>query len=258
MELSSWRRLSDRGPDLVLCLDFPGGRASAGFPDLAASSTADVSFLHVGRIGAGPLDEAVARWTDEALAGGGAVRAVLGYCAGASLATCVADAVAERQAAPRVLLFDAARTGAGSLAGEFGGILQSSAEHLTEQEREDAQALADTLVEEHPDDLPRVADALAARYDELMRSVATRLSLDDYFRGELVKGFRTYLDYLLLASAGRFGLAAGEPLFVHSRDYPLPVDGDVHLTVFDVEHEELLRDDRVRAHVATHLRGVPA
>lgn len=257
MELSSWRRLSDRGPDLVLCLDFPGGRASAGFPDLAASSPVDASFLHVERIGAGPLDEVVARWTDEALARG-AVRAVLGYCAGASLATCVADAVAERQPAPRVLLFDAARTGAGSLAGEFGGIVDASAEHLTEREREDTQTLADTLVEEHPDDLTLVADALVARYDDLMRSVATRLSLDDYFRGELVKGFRTYMDYLLLAAGGRFELKSGEPRFVHSRDHPLPVDGDVHLTVFDVEHDELLRDDQVRAHLTAALKGVRA
>ncbi len=31
MKLTNWRQLSDRGPDLVLCLDFPGGRAAAGF-----------------------------------------------------------------------------------------------------------------------------------------------------------------------------------------------------------------------------------
>jgi len=33
MELTDWRQLSDRGPDLVLCLDFPGGRAAAGFAE---------------------------------------------------------------------------------------------------------------------------------------------------------------------------------------------------------------------------------
>ena len=36
MELTNWRQLSDRGPDLVPCLDFPGARAAAGFAELAA------------------------------------------------------------------------------------------------------------------------------------------------------------------------------------------------------------------------------
>ncbi|NUT45747.1 MAG: hypothetical protein HOV94_00305, partial [Saccharothrix sp.] len=47
MELTHWRQLVDRGPELVLCLDFPGGRAAAGFADLAAGVEVDACFLHL-------------------------------------------------------------------------------------------------------------------------------------------------------------------------------------------------------------------
>jgi hypothetical protein len=70
MELTDWRQLSDRGPDLVPCLDFPGGRAAAGFAELAAGVRVDACFLHIGRAGAGPLAACVDRWADELLATG--------------------------------------------------------------------------------------------------------------------------------------------------------------------------------------------
>src|SRR5579859_5790470 len=94
MELTNWRQLSDRGPDLVPCLDFPGARAAAGFAELAAGVPVDACFLHFRQTGAGPLAACVGRWGDELLATGRPVRAVLGYCAGTALATRLADAIA--------------------------------------------------------------------------------------------------------------------------------------------------------------------
>src|SRR5579859_3887544 len=94
MELTNWRQLSDRGPDLVPCLDFPGARAAAGFAELAAGVPVDACFLHFRQAGAGPLAACVDRWADELLATGRPVRAVLGYCAGTALATRLADAIA--------------------------------------------------------------------------------------------------------------------------------------------------------------------
>ena len=94
MKLTNWRQLSDGGPDLVPCLDFPGGRAVAGFPELAAAVPIDASFLHNQRATADPLAVCVDRWVAELTATGRPVRAVLGFCSGSALATRVADAIA--------------------------------------------------------------------------------------------------------------------------------------------------------------------
>ncbi|MFE2753917.1 hypothetical protein ACFXGA_18160 [Actinosynnema sp. NPDC059335] len=254
MGLTHWRELSDRGQDLVLCLDFPGGRAVAGFPDLAAGVTADASFLHLADPGTGAVDERAERWVAEVSATGRPVRAVLGFCAGAALATCVADAVAESGPPPPVLLFDAVATTAGSLSHQFTSTLETSADHLTEAELDDARALADGLVEAHPDDPPRIAAALVERYDALMGEVAARLSLNDFFRRQLTGGFTAYLDYLLLAAQGRFHTRFGEPVFVSSREHEPPVDG-VERRDVDVEHSDLLRAAEVHDLVAGLLMG---
>ncbi|QFZ21242.1 hypothetical protein [Saccharothrix syringae] len=254
MELTSWRCLADRGTDLVLCLDFPGGRAAAGFAELAAGVPVGACFLHIGRTGPGPLEEAVDRWVAEALGTGRPVRAVLGYCAGTALATRVADAVAEAAAPPVVLLFDAVATTSGSLAHQFTTALETSAAHLTADELDDARRLADELVEAHPDDPAPVAAGLTGRYDRLMGAVAARLSLNDFFRQELTCGFTDYADYLLLAAQGGFATRAGEPLFLSSKDHEPPVAGARDLALA-VEHTDLLRDAEVHALVAELLRG---
>ncbi|WP_367128735.1 hypothetical protein [Saccharothrix sp. HUAS TT1] len=254
MELTHWRQLSDRGPDLVLCLDFPGGRAAAGFADLAAGVDVGASFLHLAQPGAGPLDACVDRWVADAASTGRPVRAVLGYCAGAALATCVADAVAGSAAPPVTLLFDAVGTSAGSLAHQFTSSLETSAEHLTADELDGARALADGLVEAHPDDLPRIAAALVAAYDGLMGAVAGRLGLNEYFRQQLTGGFTAYVEYLLLAGAGRFDTRSGTPLFVSSKDQEPPVEDAKGLAV-DVDHTDLLRAAEVHGLVAELLMG---
>ena len=146
MKLTNWRQLSDGGPDLVLCLDFPGGRAVAGFPELAAGVPADASFLHIRQAGAGPLAECVDRWVAEFTATGRPVRAVLGFCTGAALATRVADAIAATAPPPVVVLFDAMSPTGDSLASEFTSALESSAQHLTADELADARGLAEQLV----------------------------------------------------------------------------------------------------------------
>ncbi|HET9143121.1 hypothetical protein [Actinophytocola sp.] len=257
MELTDWQPLSDRGPDLVLCLDFPGGRAEAGFAELAAAVPVDACFLHIGHSGfAGveSLDTGVARWVAQARSTGRPVRAVLGYCAGAALATGVADAVAATGPPPVVLLFDAVATAGGSLCGEFIAAVESSAGHLTADELDGARLLAEELLESRPDDLPGLAAELRDRYDRLMGAVAQRLSLNEFFRQELTRGFTAYLDYLLLASQGRFELRDATPLFLSSKDHEPPADGVRNISL-DAGHTELLRDAEVHKLVAGLLRG---
>lgn len=263
MELTNWRKLSDQGSDLVPCLDFPGWRAAAGFSDLADGVAADACFLHF-RPSAGPLAVCVDRWVAEFTATGRPVRAVLGYCAGASLATRLADAIAEAAGPgqsstaaappPMVVLFDAVPTNGESLASQFTLALESNARHLTADELADARELSEKLVATHPDDLPRIAAALADRYDRLMHAVAARLSVHDLFRQELTSAFTSYLEYLMLANEGGFEMRTTIPLFLCSSGYEPPVAG-ARTIMLDIDHAELLRAPQVHQLVTDLLTG---
>jgi hypothetical protein len=236
MKLTNWRQLSDRGPDLVLCLDFPGGRATAGFPELAAGAATDASFLHNQR------------------ANGHPVRAVLGFCAGTTLATRVADAIAANDPPPMVVLFDAVPTTGDSLTGQLPSALESSARYLTADELADARDLSEQLAATYPDDLPRIAATLTDRYARLMRAVADRLSLHEFTFKELTDGFTAYLDYLLLTSEGGFDMRSTTPLYVCSNGYQPPVE-DARTITLDIDHADLLRAPEAHKLVADLLTG---
>ncbi|HZR50600.1 MAG TPA: hypothetical protein VFB06_13890 [Streptosporangiaceae bacterium] len=253
MELTDWRTLSDQGPALVPCLDFPGWRAAAGFADLADGVAADACFLHF-RPSAGPLAVCVDRWVAEFTATGRPVRAVLGYCAGASLATRLADAIAATGPPPMVVLFDAVPITGDSMTSQFTSTLESSAQHLTADELADARDLSEQLVTKYPDDLPRIATTLTDRYNRLMGAVADRLSLPAFLLQELTDAFTTYLDYLLLAGEGGFDMRTTTPLFLTSADYEPPVEG-ARTIALDIDHDDLLRDPEVHELVANLLRG---
>jgi hypothetical protein len=256
MGLACWRELADGGGDLVACLDFPGTRAEAGFGDLAAGVGGDGCFLHLEPPGPGPVPLAVrARcWAGELAGTGRAVRAVLGYCAGTALATVLADAVTAAAPVPLVVLLDAVPVTGESLAGQFTTVLEASARHLTGGELEGARALAADLAGTGPGDLAAAAGVLAGRYDQLMGAVAARLSLHQALRRELSATFAAYLDYLLLASEGGFGLRAGTPLFLTSAGFEAPVP-DARVITVDAAHADLLRDPAVHDLIAGLLTG---
>jgi hypothetical protein len=261
-ELTDWQLLCDRGADLVLCMDFAGGRAAAGFAELASAVPVDSCFLHIRPPDPGVepdlLDTRIEHWVRQVLGTGRPVSAVLGFCGGASLATCVADAISAAGCPPpRVVLFDAVvMTGATALHDQFTSAIAASAEHLTETERDDAHRYAEALLDKYPNDLPGIATALAARYDALMAGVARRLSLSEIFLQELTSGFTSYLTYLLLASQGRLETHTGTPLFVSSVDHELEQTVAPATTVsLDVDRAELLRDAETNKLVADVLRG---
>jgi len=196
--------------------------------------------LHVRLAGAGQLAVCAGRWADELAATGRPVRAVLGFCAGTALATRLADAVAVTGPPPMVVLFDAVCITGSSLAGQFTSALESAARYLTAGELADARGLSEQLVEMYPGDLPRIAAALAGRYDELIRAVAGRLSVQEFPRRELTGAFTAYLDYLLLASEGGFDMRTTTPLFLSSAGYEPPVQG-ARAIALDIGHADLLR-----------------
>jgi hypothetical protein len=254
MELTSWRELSDQGPDLVPCLDFPGVRAAAGFAELAAGVPAGACFLHLGHAGVGTLAACVDRWASELLATGRPVRAVLGYCAGTAMATRLADAIAAAGPPPAVVLFDAVPTTGGSLAGEFTSAIESNAKHLTAGELADAHGLAEKLMEACQEDLPRIAAALTERYELLIRAIARRLSVGEVFCRELTGAFTAYLGYLVLASEGGFDMRAVAPLYVCSVGYEPPM-ADARMIALDTDHDDLLRFPHVHELVTDLLTG---
>lgn len=259
MELTTWRELCDRGADLVLCLDFPGGRAAAGFAELAAGISTELCFLHIGQLGPGAaprLDAHLDEWVGEALGTGRPVRAVLGYCAGAALATRVADALSATTPVipPTVVLFDAVAATGDTLRDQFVSSVEASSTHLAASELDDARHWSAELLSDHPDDLPRVAAGLVDRYDRLMAGLADRLSLDAFFHQELTAGFAAYMAYLLLAGQGGLDLRVGTPLFLSSQDHELPVDPAKSMS-FDVGRDQLLRDTDVLTFVAGVLGG---
>jgi hypothetical protein len=261
-ELTDWRLLCDRGPDLVLCMDFAGGRVAAGFAELASATPVASCFLHIGPPDPGVepdlLDTRLERWVRQVLGTGRPVRAVLGFCGGACLATRVADAIASAgNPPPSVVLFDAVVvTGGTALSDQFTAALTASAEHLTEAELDGAHRYAESVLDRFPNDLPGVAVALADRYDTLMASMASRLSLHEVFRQELTTAFTRYLTYLLLASQGGLDMRAGTPLFVSSVDHELAQAGEHARTVsLAADRAGLLRDAETAKLVADVVKG---
>jgi hypothetical protein len=256
--MAYWLELADRGPGLVPCLDFPGGgRAAAGFADLAAGVPAGVCFLHVRQPGRDPggLGAQAGRWAAELAGTGRPVRAVLGYCAGTALATRLADAITDATGAPPlVVLLDAVPATGESLTGQFTAAVESNARHLTAAELDAACSLAGDLAQDCPEDLAGIAGVLAGRYEQLMGAVAGRLSLSGFLRQELTTAFTAYMDYLLLASEGTLTTGTGVPVFVCSDGFEPPAQAARVITA-GCGHDDLLRDPLVCKLVADLLTG---
>jgi hypothetical protein len=246
--LTSWRQLSDRGEDVVLCVDFTGGRADAGFVELAAKAPIEASFLHIGRISTGPavpFATHVERWVGDVRRARRPVRGVLGFCAGAGLATVIADALIEAGTSPMpVLLFDAITVTGTTLCDQFLSAVESSAEHLTADELADAHRLVeDLLARDEQDGLPLMAVQLVDRYSQLVTRLAARLRIGA-FLDELVSDFAEYMSYLLIASGGTLELRGGTPVFLSSKDHEPDFEPVSH-KVFQTSRGDLLRDAEV-------------
>lgn len=141
LDLPSWQQLQDRGPDLVLCFDFPKLPGSTGFATL--TSLVDACTLHIRQSAFGQLggidriDTLARHWAHEVLETGRLVSAVLGHREGSALATAVADAIAEAgQPPPAVVLFDATTVTGASLDMRTGTpLFLSSRDHELDRER---------------------------------------------------------------------------------------------------------------------------
>jgi hypothetical protein len=240
-------------------LDFAGGRTEAGFADLAAKAPIEASFFHIGRMPADPgavvpLATSAGRWAAEVRRTARPVRGVLGFCAGAALATALADALVEAgtERAP-VLLFDAITVTGTTLCDEFMAAVEPSTRHLTADEVDEARRLSEDLLARHGREcLPTTAAQLVDRYRQLMTRLATRLRFGPFLLDELVGDFAAYMSYLLIASGGTLDLRDGTPVFLSSKDHEPDFEPVLHLP-FQTSRHDLLRDADVAKAVADVL-----
>jgi len=237
---AAWHRLQSGTADggTVLTVDFGGGRPEAGFPDLLERLPADLTVLAAvppGRIvrDLAEVSQQLAGWRDAVPRADGRVVAVLGYCAGASIATCLARELASRLGPQKLVLLDPLRATPRLLQEAY----RASAGTFSEMLDQPLGTRTAAPAVPHPDDghragagdaMVRLAGQLGADYAEAAERVGTELSLDAALVDDLVMRFHRYLSYLAVAGvAAETQLDAAEPtgpspptLTITSADHP--------------------------------------
>jgi hypothetical protein len=248
MSTQRWRTLRAGRPDeLVLAVDYWQGRTGTGFRELAAglggSSTVLESVPPPEGDRLGDAARHLAWWSTGVDAG--AVRLVLGNCAGAGFAVALAGLLAERgdRDAPPVLLFDPQLVDAEVVTVEFGRMTAGL-----------GAAPGSGPAPTGP--LASYVDDLAARYHLMLTDFATvDDALDDEYVEELTSHGRRYLGYL--AAAAELDLSGAAPAEVaYLSDEPCSGAGlAVRAVRFDVDRAGLLGEHGV-ASAVNDMMGV--
>jgi hypothetical protein len=210
------------GSEAVLGVDFTQARvrAQAGFAQLAPMLPEPYAVWGTTEEGwrlPGDPATRLAGW----LAASAALpaRAVLGYCAGASLAC----ALARHLGAPELVLFDPSVVGPLTLYHQFDAALGSLAAVLAEAEvtaaREAARRAAD-----HADDLDALAAALAGRYAALARPACASQGVPESIADQMCARLATHLGYFALCAAAELAYPP-QTLVVLSADHEPPPQG---------------------------------
>jgi hypothetical protein len=221
--LTGWRLLrAGAGSEAVLGVDFTQARvrAQAGFAQLAPMLPELYAVWGTTEEGWQLPGDPAARLSGW-LAASAALpaRAVLGYCAGASLAC----ALARHLAAPDLVLFDPSVAGPLTLYHQFDAALGSLAAVLTEAEvtaaRDAARREADRA-----DDLDALAAALAGRYAALARPACASQGVPASIADQMCARLATHLGYFALSAAAELTYPA-DTLVVLSADHDPPLRG---------------------------------
>ena len=256
----AWVPLTGTGDDVVLAVDFGGAREEAGFGELAPLLPAGITVL-ASQSPAG-LPDGVAgaaarldRWRDEAA--GRQVTAVLGYCAGAAVASWLAGEIGGDT--PAVVLLDPATTTAGTLLASYHTSTASLVEALGRPAEPDEEA-AELAAAAEPTaaGLLDLAARLAARYERTAEEAGRELDLSDELVGDLVARFTRYLGYLVITRQAEDRRQATPPSLslvsaVHPAD-AFPAPGE--LRRFEVPRSALLAEPEVAQAVA-EFTGLP-
>ena len=194
-----WRRLVD-GSDcgVVLCVDFGGSRPEASFDDFAplsrcGSAIWNVSMPDAGAVDASNPDRYLDWWLADPVCGDAPVRAVLSWCAGASLAGALVDRI-ERIGGrrPPLVCVEPATAGSELMRFEFDEAMKRLSEYLP---LDDVDATASAADEGSPS-VARLAVTLAGHYAAAVKACFAELGIDDDLGDEMQAQFASYLDYL--------------------------------------------------------------
>jgi thioesterase domain-containing protein len=211
---SHWRVLRDGSGDLVLGISFDTGRGESLLTDLAARLEGHPLWEAVPpRLAdvdpAQGLDGYLAGLNGDLLAGGDGVAAVIGHCAGASLAAALAARL-RKAGLGRValILVDPAVIDAHAIATEYLLALRTLAAHLPAEDLLRAQLAADG---EQSPDLLSMLHRLDSAYRVAMAAVSQRLPISEEYQDQLCTRLGSYLSYLT-ASAWAHDCAAASAI----------------------------------------------
>jgi|tagenome__1003787_1003787.scaffolds.fasta_scaffold20952623_2 hypothetical protein len=210
---TSYNVLRDADSDeLILASDFSAtnGRTVGGFGDLVPQLTTGRPIWETAPppaetdAGMSAADH-VERWTADIRTNGRRVHAILGYCVGSVFAAGIAEKVAEWQdAAPRVILFDPERPHAALLHRHYGDAVSAMEKLLSSEERAKARGAGQDALEHEATGgggLPELAATLTGLVAEFGDLAFARAGLDASRRSQLLTTFRSFLFYLVSASA---------------------------------------------------------
>jgi len=206
MSRTHWRPLNSGAGALVLAVHFDPGTGEPGFADLAANLGGVRLFETVPpRLAGDILDRSepvsyVGPWLAELDELRPPVRAVLGYCAGASLAGVLAAEVARAGLGePPLLVFAPQRVNAATLATEFVSATDRLSAQLTAEELAAARRAAAEVrgADRSTEYLAAMASALEGAYRTAVRAATHRLGVAPAAQRQLGDRFATYLAYLV-------------------------------------------------------------
>ena len=213
------RVVSDGTPDeVVLAVDFGRGRAEPDMSVLAEMLGLRYRFLET--VAANGARQAGVDREVAALLRGigyGRVVAVLGYCAGASLASRVASELSDRGSPPTLILFNAEVITSQSLQRQFEAAARPLSEnhvHSAAEESGVGGAIADAATS-----IVSLADAYTAQYQALAEQAFASHNLPAEIGAELVARFAALMQYLLLAAQAGAAWRMLNAVHIVSRDH---------------------------------------
>lgn len=246
MTTGAWRCLRQGDGEIIATVDFLPGRFEAGFAELATLLGGTETVLEAVVPAVEPADETdlVAGWLVGCGDGIGTVKAVLGYCAGASLACALADRVAGRGVVPAVVLFDPQPVTKWTLYGQFVRVVEAVESFGRAGCLQDEILRARELVERSEGPGSDLTNRLADRYRTLVGSALAELDVEAGYVDELHQRFLGYLGYLELARRTPLRSSECEPFVILSATHENVPDGWPSQR-FEVARSELLRNEAV-------------
>jgi hypothetical protein len=267
----SWKALNNASRhDVVLAIDFPAtGRPEASFADFASRLTTEHLLLETvpprvtigtGLRGANYIDLWLAGLADDQ-----PVVAILGYCAGSTYASVMAQRIAARQGTdPVVVLFDPEIPDRMTAYYQFHKVIESFGAVLGREAVAAAQAAGQAAAEASDGDLVGLGGRLFEIFEEYSGQAFDRVGLDAPRRAEFTETFGSFLAYLVAAGDLRaendwrrsIAITSLTPINGLNLVAPEQREGLVAQEItFEIQHADLLRDDNVAKTVSGLING---